>query len=205
MDLTLEIQPQSFKWISSSEVYFDSTHLNGKAGGRSDFREVRAEGLDDSSPPDPEPGRDAKAAVEEYREGRLRGLFGRTLRVNGPEGDQGTYGVADVVSAVGEAAEGGRQHLEKREQLGYVGVLRVGAGLGSAVTVGLSDVQQRTGACVCADFSLWYLQLVWSVKKSTCMINFFEEVLINDFPRAQSTIVHANLMIRLKLWLHKWM
>lgn len=143
------------------------THLNRKSSRGSDLGQVGAEGLDDFPPPNPEAGGDAKATVEEYEERRLGLLLGRALGVDGPEGDQGPDGVADVVAAVGEAPEGSGQDLEEGEELGHVRVFRVHDHvLGDAVPVAASRLQQRARARVRPDVALRRLQPEKSIDRS---------------------------------------
>ncbi len=89
-----------------------------------DLGQVLADGLDHTTAQHPEADADAHATVEQDPLGRVRLLLDGALLVDEKEADERADRVRDVVAAVRERAEDGREHLEEREETGCLG--RVG-------------------------------------------------------------------------------
>ena len=91
--------------------------FNSEAAGRRQLGEVLTHRFDDPTAPHPKPDGDANATVEEDVGRRRWVLQHRVFGEDEPNGHQGADGVADVVAAVREGTERGRQDLQEGEEL----------------------------------------------------------------------------------------
>lgn len=108
--------------------------LDDEATRGRDLGEILADCFDHASTEHPQAHRDAHAAVEQDPLGRGRRRLDAIVLIDEVETDDRADGVRDVVAAVRERAEHGREHLQEREELGGCGRI------GMSVQVDLFDV-----------------------------------------------------------------